>query len=353
MNGNSKKILKGLTLKELRSYFESIGEAKYRGDQLFNWIYNHIVFDAEELSNFPKNLRIRLAEETELITLTLQDKQHSVSTGTVKYLFSTKDGHKIESVLIPDGDRNTLCLSTQVGCPLDCKFCATGLMGFKRNLSAGEITDQYLLIASDYGKEKITNIVFMGMGEPLTNYRNTLTAIEIFTHELSKSLSRNRITVSTAGIPDRIRELADSGLRVKLAFSLHSAFDDIRNKIMPINKKYPLEKNIEVLKYYAAKTKTRITFEYTMLKSINDRDEDIKELAKICSRIPSKINIIPFNSIKHMNPGGISAELEPTPYEEIINFADKLRQRNISVFIRDTQGDDIAAACGQLAVKYN
>lgn len=353
MNGNSKKILKGLTLKELRSYFESIGEAKYRGDQLFNWIYNHIVFDPEELSNFPKNLRIRLAEETELITLTLQDKQHSVSTGTVKYLFSTKDGHKIESVLIPDGDRNTLCLSTQVGCPLDCKFCATGLMGFKRNLSAGEITDQYLLIASDYGKEKITNIVFMGMGEPLTNYKNTLTAIEIFTHELSKGLSRNRITVSTAGIPDKIRELADSGFRVKLAFSLHSAFDDIRNKIMPINKKYPLRKNFEALKYYATKTKTRITFEYTMLKGINDRDEDVKELAKICSRIPSKINIIPFNSIKHMNPGGISAELEPTPYEEIINFADKLRQRNISVFIRDTQGDDIAAACGQLAVKYN
>lgn len=353
MKDNSKKILKGLTLSELRNYFESIGEAKYRGDQLFNWLYNHIVFDAIELSNFPKSLRMRLAEETEFTTLTLLDKQSSSTTGTIKYLFSTKDGHKIESVLIPDEDRNTLCLSTQVGCPLDCKFCATGLMGFKRNLTAGEIIDQYLIIASNSGKEKITNIVFMGMGEPLINYQNTLRAIEIFTHELSKGLSRNRITVSTAGIPEKIRELADSNLRVKLAFSLHSTFNEIRNKIMPINKKYPLEKNIEVLKYYAAKTKTRITFEYTMLRDINDRNEDIKGLVKLCSQIPSKINIIPFNSIKHMNPGGISAKLEPTPLDEIIKFADELRQHNISVFIRDTQGDDIAAACGQLAVKYN
>jgi len=234
---------------------------------------------------------------------------------------------------------------------LDCKFCATGLMGYKRNLTSGEIVDQYLLTAKENGKESITNIVYMGMGEPLLNYENTLKSIEIFTHELTKGLSRNRITVSTAGIAPKIKELADSPFRVKLAFSLHSTFEDIRTKIMPINKKYSLKDNIDAIKYYTKKTKTRVTFEYTMLKGLNDRDEDVKALTKLCSNLPSKINVIPFNSIKHMNPGGISAELDPTPYNEITKFVDKLRNNNITVMVRETQGDDIAAACGQLAVK--
>jgi 23S rRNA (adenine2503-C2)-methyltransferase len=164
-------------------------------------------------------------------------------------------------------------------------------------------------------------------------------------------LSRNRITISTAGIPHKIAELADSGLRVKIALSLHSPFEDVRSKIMPINKKYSLKENIEALVYYAKKTKTRVTFEYTMLKGINDRDEDIKALTKLCNSLPSKINVIPFNSIKHMSPGGISAELEPTSTANIQKFVEKLRNNNITVMVRDTQGDDIAAACGQLAVK--
>jgi len=189
------------------------------------------------------------------------------------------------------------------------------------------------------------------MGEPLLNFDATLKSIEIFTHELTKGLSRTRITVSTAGIPAKIKELADSGFRVKVAFSLHSAFESTRTKIMPINKKYSLEQNIAALKYYTQQTKTRITFEYTMLKGINDRPEDIKALTKLCSQLPSKINLIPFNSIKHMNPSGISAELEPTKYQSILDFADKLRNNNITVMLRQTQGDDIAAACGQLAVK--
>ncbi len=352
MNTKEKKIqLKGLTLPELQDYFVSIEEPKFRAQQVFNWMYNHLSTDFSEMGNLSKELRQKLTANCELQTLNLVTTQDSQSTGTKKYLFATYDNRKIESVVIPEKNRNTLCISTQVGCPLDCKFCATGLMGYKRNLSAGEVVDQYLLAAKEYGKENITNIVFMGMGEPLLNYETTLKSIEIFTHELTKGLSRKRITVSTAGIAPKILDLADKNLRVKLAFSLHSAFEEIRTQIMPINKKYPLKENVEALKYYAKKTKTRITFEYTMLKDLNDRVKDVKALTALCSSLPSKINIIPFNSINHMNPGGISAELEPTPLDEIHLFADKLRNNNITVMIRETQGDDIAAACGQLAIK--
>ncbi len=352
MNKEEKKNqLKGLTLSELQEYFVSVGESKFRAQQVFNWMYNHLSTNFSEMQNIPKELRNKLSANCELQTLNLVTTQGSTSSGTKKYLFSTFDNRKIESVVIPEKDRNTLCISTQVGCPLDCKFCATGLMGYKRNLTTGEVVDQYLLTAKEHGKENITNIVYMGMGEPLLNYDATLKSVEIFTHELTKGLSRKRITISTAGIANKIIDLADKNLRVKLAFSLHSAFEDIRSQIMPINKKYSLKENIDALKYYAKKTKTRITFEYTMLKNLNDRDKDVKALTNLCSSLPSKINIIPFNSIRHMNPGGISSELEPTSLSDIHLFADKLRNNNITVMIRETQGDDIAAACGQLAVK--
>lgn len=349
---NIKNQLKGLTLEELKAYFREIGEPAFRGEQLFNWMYNHLSLSFEEMQNFSKDLRSKLTETCSIKALELVTVQDSPSTGTKKYLFQTSDERKIESVVIPEDDRATLCISTQVGCPLDCKFCATGLMGYKRNLSVGEVVDQYLLAAKDYGKDRITNIVYMGMGEPLLNYKNTLSSLSIFTAELTKGVSRNRITVSTSGIAPKIKELADSGFRVKLALSLHSCFEDIRSTIMPINDKFPLKDNIEAIKYFAKKTGTRITFEYTMLKGINDRQEDVKALAKLSGQIPSKINIIPFNSIAHMNPGGISATLEPTPYKDIQHFAQQLRDNNITVMIRETQGNDIAAACGQLAARY-
>lgn len=345
--------LKGLSLAELQIKLEELGEAKYRAAQIFNWMYNHLSIDFGEMENLSKELRAKLKNEFFLVSLDKLSSQHSPSTGTTKYLFETSDGRKIEAVLIPEKSRNTLCISTQVGCPLDCKFCATGVMGYKRNLTAGEIVDQYVLAAKEHGKEKITNIVFMGMGEPLLNYENTIRSLEIFTSQFNKGISRNRITVSTAGIPQRITDLADSGLRIKLALSLHSCFEETRSLIMPINIKYSLAQTIDSIKYYCKSTKTRVTFEYTMLKGINDRDEDIKALVKLCRQLPSKINIIPFNSIRHMNPEGISAELEPTPAERISVFADKLRENDITVMLRDTQGDDIAAACGQLAVKFN
>ncbi len=354
MRSEKKKIeLKGMTLESIKEYFSSIGEQSFRGEQVYNWLYNQLEFDFDNMLNLPKSLREKLKDTTSLISLDLVDYQDSPNTNTKKYLFSTHDGKKIESVVIPDKDRNTLCISTQVGCPLDCKFCATGLMGYKRNLTAGEIVDQYLLASKEYGKDFITNIVFMGMGEPLLNFQNTLDAIKIFTTDLESGLSKNKITLSTVGIPHKIVELADAGIRVKVALSLHSCFEDIRSKIMPINEKYSLEKSLDALKYYSKKSNTRITFEYTMLQGINDRDKDIKALSHLCNQLNAKINIIPFNSIKHMDPEGFSGQLEPTPFERIDDFANQLRANGISVFVRNTQGNDIAAACGQLAITAN
>ena len=348
-----KALLKGLTLSELQDYFLLIGESKFRAEQVFSWMYNHLADDFTEMKNLSKNLRSYLSEKAEINTLNLAGTEISEETGTKKFIFETKEKNVIESVIIPENKRTTLCISTQVGCPLDCKFCATGLMGYKKNLTAGEIFDQYKMAAKDYGKENITNIVYMGMGEPLLNYNETIKSLEIFGDKLSAWTSLKKITISTAGIAPKIIELADTGLNVKLAFSLHSCFEDIRTKIMPINKKYSLLQNIEAMKYYTKKTGTRITFEYVMLKEINDRKEDINALVNLCSKIPSKVNVIPFNSLKHMNPTGYSALLEPTNRKRIDEFVQRLRDKNVTVIVRYTQGEDIAAACGQLAVKYN
>jgi 23S rRNA (adenine2503-C2)-methyltransferase len=222
-------------------------------------------------------------------------------------------------------------------------------MDYKKNLNAGEIFDQYKLAKENYTDSEITNIVYMGMGEPLLNFDGTVNSLKIFAEGLTPGISLKKITVSTAGIPPKISELAETGLKVKLALSLHSCFEDIRSKIMPINKKYSLKENIEAIKNYSKKTGTRITFEYVMLNGINDRDEDIRALVKICSTLPSKVNIIPFNSLGHMNPGGFAATLNPSSKVRIEIFANKLRDKNITVMLRNTQGNDISAACGQLA----
>jgi len=352
-SGKKRILLKGLTLGELQEYFISIGEKKFRGEQVFKWMYRDFVTQFDEMLNLPAPLREKLKEEAPLCTLEFVDSEYSELTGTKKFIFQTKEKNKIESVIIPEEKRTTLCISTQVGCPLDCRFCATGLMGYKKNLSPGEIFDQYMLAAKDYGKDKLTNIVYMGMGEPFLNYNSTLKSLEIFASESASGISFKKITVSTAGIAPRIIDLANSGLKPGLAFSLHSCFEDIRSKIMPINEKYSLKQNIEALKYYSKVTKTRITFEYVMLKNVNDSDKDINALVKLCSQMPSKINIIPFNSLQHMNPTGFAAELNPTPHKRISEFAQKLKEKDIIVMVRNTQGDDIAAACGQLAVKFN
>jgi 23S rRNA (adenine2503-C2)-methyltransferase len=348
----SKTVLKGLPLKELRDFFTAADEKRFRGDQVFEWIYGHMVSSFDEMSTLPNYLRKKLNLYCELNSLSLISSEQSQRTGTKKYLFKTHDDLIVESVIIPDPKRVTLCISTQVGCPLDCQFCATGLMGYKRNLTSAEIIDQFLMVSQDYGKNKITNIVYMGMGEPLLNYTNTLKTLQIFAEEKTKDISLRRITVSTAGIAPKIIELADSGLKVNLALSLHSMFEETRNRIMPINKKYSLAENLEAIKYYSRQTDTRITFEYVMLKDINDRDDDLNALIKLCKSISCKINVIPFNSISHMSPTGLSHELEPSQKFRADEFIKTLRENGIVVMVRFTQGDDIAAACGQLAYKF-
>ena len=348
----TKTLLKGLTLKELKDFFAAAGEKRFRGDQVFEWIYGHMAQSFDEMSTIPNYLRKKLNLYCELNTLTLVSTEVSKRTGTKKYLFKTHDDLIVESVIIPEVKRTTLCISTQVGCPLDCQFCATGLMGYKRNLSSGEILDQFLMASIDYGKNKISNIVYMGMGEPLLNYANTLKTLQIFAEQKTKDISLRRLTVSTAGIAPKIIELADSGLKVKLALSLHSMFEETRNKIMPINKKYSLAENLEAVRYYAKQTDTRITFEYVMLKDINDRTDDLNALIRLCKSLPCKINVIPFNSISHMTPTGLAHELQPSQKFRIDEFVKTLRYNDIVVMVRYTQGDDIAAACGQLAYKF-
>lgn len=348
----SKTMLKGLTLQELRDFFIVAEEKIYRGDQVFEWIYGHMVANFDDMSTIPNYLRKKLNLYCELNSLTLLSSEQSPRSGTKKYLFKTHDDLIIESVVIPDPKRITLCISTQVGCPLDCQFCATGLMGYKRNLSSAEIMDQFLMVSRDYGTDKISNIVYMGMGEPLLNYANTLKTLQIFAEGKTKDITLRRITVSTAGIAPKIVELADSGIKVKLALSLHSMFEETRNKIMPINKKYSLAENLEAVKYYSKQTDTPITFEYVMLKDVNDRTEDLDVLIKLCKSVSCKINVIPFNSISHMTPTGLAHELQPSQKSRIDEFVKTLRENNIVVMVRYTQGDDIAAACGQLAYKF-
>lgn len=347
----SDKYLIGKTRDEIRQLCQKMGESAFRGDQIFDWIYNKKSSSFDEMINLSKAFRLTLSQNFNINSLKIFAVKESLDKETTKFIFDTHDNKKIESVVIFEEDRTTLCVSTQVGCPLDCKFCATGQMGFKRNLSSGEILEQYIISSKNISK-KITNVVYMGMGEPLINYDNTIKSLEILTDEKALGVSRHRITISTAGIPKKIIELANSPLRVKLAFSLHSCFEDIRSILMPINKKYSLKENIEALKYYSRQKDARITFEYSLFKDINDRDVDVEALAKLCSLFPSKVNLIPFNDISHIARDEISKNLKPTEIEKIEEFASKLRDRNITVFVRKTKGQDIAAACGQLAIKY-
>ena len=252
--------IKNLRFEELQDQLRYLGESKFRAKQIFNWIYDNLCLNFEEMKNLPVSLRQKLSQNFILSDLNLKSTQVSSDSQTIKYLFETNDGNKIESVLIPENNRKTLCISTQVGCPLDCKFCATGLMGYTRNLTAGEIIEQYLSVSRSITPDKITNIVYMGMGEPLSSnsqVNSVFRSLKILLHDLGNKIGRTRITVSTAGIPNKIIALADGGTRVKLALSLHSCFNEIRNKIMPINVKYNLEDNIDALRYYSKKTKTK------------------------------------------------------------------------------------------------
>lgn len=353
-----KKVnLKGLTIGELENYAVSIGEQKYRGRQLFYWIYNRGATTFAEMTDLSKGFRQKLADAALLEGLSILSMKVSSLDGTVKYLFELQDGAKIESVLIPpssssngEAKRLTLCISTQVGCPLDCKFCATGSMGFTRNLTAGEIVDQVLYVRRE-SPRRITNLVYMGMGEPLMNYEAVMKSAEILSNEYSVGISAKRMTISTAGWVDGIRRMADEKRKMKLAVSLHTLDDKLRTKLMPLNRKFGLQKLIEAVRYYYEKTRQRVTYEYILLDGLNDTEEDIRRLVSLSRKIPCKINLIPFHSIEFTDPKGFAAALRPTPPDRLERFAERLRGANVTVMVRSSAGKDIEAACGQLAVK--
>jgi len=352
-----KVTLKGLTIGELENYAASIGEQKYRGRQLFYWTYNRGAMTFAEMTDLSKALRQKLMDVASLEGLSLLSKKVSSLDGTVKYLFELQDRAKIESVLIPpspssNGEvkRLTLCISTQVGCPLYCKFCATGSMGFTRNLTAGEIVDQVLQVRKE-SPRRITNLVYMGMGEPLMNYDAVMKSAEILSNEYSVGISAKRMTISTAGWADGIRRMADEKRKMKLAVSLHTLDNELRTKLMPLNRKFDLEKLIEAARYYYEETRQRMTYEYILLDGLNDADEDIRRLVSLSRKVPCKINLIPFHPIDFTHPKGLAATLRPTPSDRMERFAEKLRDADITVLVRGSSGKDIEAACGQLAVK--
>ncbi len=351
-----KHNLFGKSLSELETFVLELGEKKFRATQLFEWLYKERVSSFQEMLNLSIPLREKLEQNACIERLNIVSKQTSLLDNTVKFLFQLFDEKKIESVVIPprttavDVDtRLTLCVSTQVGCPLDCKFCATASMGFLRNLTASEILNQVIL-AQQQSTRPITNIVFMGMGEPMLNYDNVMNAIDILTSPTGFAMSPRRITVSTAGYVQQIRKMADEGRKVKLALSLHSLDSATRLQIMPITKKYNVDELLDALEYYHHITKKGVMLEYILFDGVNDSDSDVAKLIKVSRRFECKVNLIPYHSIQFTNPQGFAATLRGVSEEKMLSFARKLRDGNVDVFIRNSSGVDIDAACGQLAI---
>ena len=357
-----KPDLKGLTSAELSDFCVSLGEKAYRGRQLFTWLYEKEAASFDVMTTFSAQFRESLASHATIGSLTLVESQRSAGDGTTKLLFELSDGKRIESVLIPpktafkgkesgeeeEQKRLTLCVSTQVGCPLDCVFCATATMGLLRNLTPGEIIGQVMQARAHAGKP-ITNLVYMGMGEPFLNYENVMKSVEIITTGIK--IAAKRITVSTAGWAPMIRQMADEGRKIKLAVSLHTLDNEARTELMPINARFPLDELLDAVEYYYAKTKERVTFEYILFDGWNDTDDDLRRIVKLTRAIPSKINIIPFHDIGFANPAMKNASLKPASAQRMEEFVSRLRDQHVTVFIRSSAGEDIDAACGQLAVK--
>jgi len=328
-----------MTQKELETFAESIDEKRFRGKQLFHWIYQSKLNDFEPMTNIAKSLRIKLSKTAALGHLVLQKRSVS-SSGSIKYLFRLADGHFIESVYIPEDDRHTLCVSSQVGCALMCAFCATGKMGFRRNLSAGEIVDQVLYVERNIGRE-LTNVVFMGMGEPLKNYDAVVKAAKLMSHPDGIAIGTRHIVISTAGIIPEIYRFADDGHKFKLAISLHSAINEKRQQVMPISQKYHVQALVQAIHYYINKSGRRPTIEVVLLKNVNDGYDDAMALKKMVENMPCKINLIPYNPT-------VEDFQRPNP-QQVDRFAQWLLPCKAPISVRWSKGDDIDAACGQLA----
>lgn len=344
---DTKQNIRHLGKEELAAFFAAIGEKKFRTKQVHEWIWKKNAQSFEDMSDVSKELRHTLAEKFSFPALTVDATQFS-SDGTIKSRFSTHDGHKIEGVLIPTEKRNTACVSSQIGCSLTCKFCATGKMDRKRNLDFDEIYNQVALINEQSEKtynKKLSNVVFMGMGEPLLNYKNVLKAIDLLTSNDGLAMSPKRITVSTAGVAKMIRQLGDDKVRFNLALSLHAADDKKRNEIMPINESNSIDVLIEALNHFYTQTKNDITLEYILFKDLNDSLEDAAHLVKIYRQIPTHlINVIEYNPID-------GADFVKPDEDATKIFTDYLVQHRVNVRVRRSRGKDIDAACGQLANK--
>ncbi len=347
----SKTDCKDLDQQGLAAYAESLGQPAFRGRQIMAWLYRPGITEFSQMTDLAKSFRNLLSEKAVISRFNDQIIERS-SDGSIKFGFRLNDGTTIESVLIPEEERNTLCISTQVGCAMNCQFCSTATMGFIRNLTPAEIVNQVCTVRDFLAKEPknrlpgpktITNIVYMGMGEPLNNFTHLLTSISILTDQKGLDIASRRITVSTCGIVSQLHKLGKE-TNVNLAVSLHAVDNKTRNRLMPVNRKYPLEKLLEACRTYPMRKRKRIMFEYTLLDGINDSDEDARTLSRILRPVPCKINLLTYNE----SPG---IPYRSSSRERIYAFQDILRKEQYSVFIRNSRGTDISAACGQLATK--
>ena len=342
----SKKDIRSLSLDQLKIFFLENGLKEYRGDQVYSWLWEKSAINFEQMTNLSKSIRSILEDSFVINHIKLHTIQKS-KDGTIKNGIKLFDDLIVESVLIPTKKRITACISSQVGCSLNCKFCATSRLKRMRNLNPDEIYDQVALISKqskEYYNRSLTNIVFMGMGEPLMNYKNVIEAIKMITSKKGLGISAKRIVVSTSGIPKMIKKMADENVKFKLAVSLHSAVDSIRTSIMPFNEKMNLFELKLALKYWYKKTKKIITYEYIVWKGINDTIEDANALVDFCKFAPSKVNLIQYNSID-------DNKFSQASKENIDLYQRILEENNINVTIRRSRGQDIDAACGQLANK--
>jgi 23S rRNA (adenine2503-C2)-methyltransferase len=334
--------LKSLSKDDVESFIKDAGLPSFRSRQILHWIYERYAQSLEEMTELSKKLREELAERAYISNLTLLNRLTS-HDGTEKFLFGLEDGETIESVLIPDEERLTLCISSQVGCAMGCVFCLTGKSGLKRNLGPHEIIDQVISVNRMILPRRITNIVLMGMGEPLANFDNVVEALRRMTGVMV--ISPRRITLSTAGIVPRIAELGQLGLKVNLAISLNATTDSVRDVIMPINKTYPIKAVLDTCRKLPLQQTRKITFEYVMLKDINDSTADAKRLVRLLHGLQSKINLIPFNPYS-------DCEYERPDDIAVLRFQEILAKAEVTVIIRKSKGRDILAACGQLKARY-
>lgn len=341
-----KKDIRSLTKEQLREFFVKVGDKAFRGNQVYEWLWSKSLHTFEDMTNISLETR-QMLEDNFVINHIRVDTMQKSNDGTIKNAVKLHDGLTVESVLIPTDSRTTACVSSQVGCSLDCKFCATSRLKRMRNLNPDEIYDQVVVIDKQsklYHNRPLSNIVFMGMGEPLMNYNNVIKSIEKITSPEGLGMSPKRIVVSTSGVPKMIKKMADDAVKFNLAVSLHSAIEEVRTSIMPFNEHFPLEDLREALQYWYKKTERQITYEYVVWKDINDSQKDIDALVKFCKYVPCKVNIIEYNPID-------DGEYQQASNQALDNYITALEKNRIVVNVRRSRGKDIDAACGQLANK--